>query len=238
MTASSLRARSIYEPDCYTNNMTMLTALIAKDGIAVASDGRSVNEQGEHVSDNEDKIFQLSLLCVILATGYIPSNLGLIMKSYESLFRDFSLMNVTDIANKLSNFIKGSETDFAKDKTKPCTFIVAGYDLTLEVKFNPHIYYLTKDWGWDLYTPKPNPCVASAGDGYHEIKKILEKEYEKSNKVLNQVNVLALKGVLIGESKKPKFIGGKKELWNIVPMIPIRKFNSKEITSLSSGVKL
>lgn len=218
--------------------MTMNVVIAAKNGISVASDGKSIDKDGNVLSLKEQKVFRLSNLCVILVSGYIPSNIGLTMMSYEQLFRDFKIFSVTEIAKKLSSFLKSAETEFTKDKTKPANLIIAGYDLTEVMGFNPHIYYLTKEWNWDLCLPQPNQYVAAAGEGYHDIKKVLDKEYANGSELLEQANTLTLWGVLKGEKERPDVIGGRMRLWNIVPGKPIRTFSPKEIIEMQSNVQL
>jgi hypothetical protein len=219
--------------------MTKVEALVADDGIVVASDGNAYDSNQEVIADNHIKQFELSPWCAVMAAGNI--NLGFpdmmaamheqVVESgnwHASLVAKF----LRDQCNEASEMEGG---EWLKDDS--VMFNLAGYDYLEDGTFQPVLLALFRREGeWVLNEPV-NERLMIGGAELDKWHQLLERKMQDVTPDLKNYNQLAATAIVNAERTDPKVVGGKITLWNIVPSTEnsIIKFTEDEIKSLLSS---
>lgn len=213
-------------PTLYDYRMTMVSALIATDGITCIGDGRVKKENGDVETDEEVKLFELSPHVVALPDGGVIAGLPEIMAILKRTFEKLEGDNVTEIAQFVADFFKDGHRDSPHEEAYG--IIIAGYDDKMQPKL-----YRVESGDWRVATPIAPYDVG----GYTDVaRKIYEEEFNQKSRLM-KMNRLALKALKETMVTYPDDVAGKVSLWNITPgKKGVKKYDLKGITILQKDL--
>ncbi len=211
----------------YYNGMTMVAAVLAKDGIACIGDGRGFDEHGNIVpGDHAVKLFDFSDFCVIMPDGGFFANGPEVLGRLKTDYAKSGVKHVTDVAMNMTDGLKkicGTESG-----DNEWGLIFAGYDIANGL-LQPKIWK-TDSATWSL-VPQEIRATGGLDDKANEV---FDQEFSMSN--LTRTNSLVLKAMLKTMTAHPYEVAGDIALWNIKPG-KINKLSKSRIKKLISEIK-
>lgn len=212
--------------------MTLVAALIAKDGMVFISDGRVNSLDRKIIKNDQIKQFELSPLAVILPAGGASDNIEYIM---SFLKRFFAAQNITNVNDVILRFVAYCEdnVDTVPSELTP-VFIVAGYNLLPAGEFEPKIYYVSfKDGSWGVGAAVGTNTFIAQGAKGDVVRDFLADKYSNDvDGTLHNRILLALQSIELAKRHSPESIGGQTSLWSLQPPNSIHKYSQKEVVEL------
>lgn len=211
----------------YYHGMTMVAAVLAKDGIACIGDGREFD--GDHnviPGDHAVKLFDFSDYCVIMPDGGFFAD-G--QKIIDRLKTDYAKAGVKYISEVATNMTDGLKKIYGTESgNNSWGLIFAGYDMVNGL-LQPKIWK-TDSANWQL-VPQEIRATGGLDDKANEI---FDQEYSLSK--LSRTNMLVLKAMLATMEAYPHEVAGDIALWNIKPG-RIDILSKNKIGKLKAGIK-
>lgn len=224
------------EVPMYNYRMTMMAVVIAKDGIAIISDGRMVDFTRKRIiSDNVDKMFELPGGNAYGFAGGVTNSLAEFVAGIRTFVNYTQLTSIDEVADLVRHSVKDrAENDYTlasnwlRDKSIETGAIMmfAGYD----AENKPAIRLLVAGDEWKKSGTPPKPYCA-IGTGMDAANKILNHDFVVSSP-LKKVNLLAMRALINAEKECPESVGGQAQVWNILPSKKIKRLSPRSIAKL------